>query len=56
MWLLAFKIKAFCPFCLVSAFLSFSMAAITWRTQVVTSATKSAVRWTGGQARGESVD
>jgi uncharacterized membrane protein len=44
MWLLATKLGAACPFCLVSATLSFSMAYLTWTRNAVPVVTKATVR------------
>ncbi|EWM25915.1 Vitamin K epoxide reductase [Nannochloropsis gaditana] len=43
MWVLATQVRELCPYCLASASLSFSMAALTWVKQVEPNATKSLV-------------
>lgn len=43
MWLLATQLQELCPYCLASATLSFSMAALTWSKRIVPDATKSAI-------------
>lgn len=44
MWLLSTQLKELCPYCLASASLSFSMAALTWSKRIVPEPTKAAVR------------
>lgn len=51
MWLLATKLGVACPFCLASAALSFSMAAVTWSKQAVPDATRANVRTDRGRGR-----
>ena len=43
MFILITQLHEICPFCLVSAILTFAMATLTWSRQIVPSATKAAV-------------